>query len=410
MADKKQTYKKESYSVDAQGKMHDGISDPVPHGAPKKSVVNKVLKGLIGAGNTAVSMISGLLALTLVLYSGYVLVDTFSIQQNAKKTAWDLMAFKPEVIDDYNAALSAPQLRSINRDYRAWLTVFDTNIDYPVVQGENDLYYASHDIYNQSSLSGAIYLAAGSSSDFSDSYNVIYGHHMDNGAMFGGLDAFASEEYFNSHRTAALVTDSEIYDVEFFAVARTDAYETRIYNTGNRMDEVISFLAGGGQGGVGVGTSVLSYAAEAVIGAEKVVALSTCADTATSGRLAVFGVMRKRQLHPEEGSEEQTQDETTVPEYTEPEPVMVHLTINYVSILGDTVAESYEDILTNGGSYFVDSPEVEGFVPLRMSVEGRISGDTVITVLYVPDTEMIEDFGTPLGLGNIYVNTGDCWD
>ena len=30
-------------------------------------------------------------------------------------------------------------------------------------------------------------LAAGNSPDFSDDYNLVYGHHMDNGAMFGGL-------------------------------------------------------------------------------------------------------------------------------------------------------------------------------------------------------------------------------
>ena len=296
MADKKLIDHDKSYSTDSSGKKHDDLSDPVPHKAARKSVVDKVLDGLIGTGNGIVSLVAGLLAVTLVLYSGYVLVDTLIIQQNAQKSSWDLMAYKPEVIDDYNTALSGSPLAAMNKDYRAWLTVYDTNIDYPVVQGENDLYYASHDIYRQNSLTGAIYMAAGNSGDFSDSYNLIYGHHMDNKAMFGSLDAFTEESYFRSHKTGIVVAPSGIYDIEFFAVINTDAYESRVYSVGDRMGEVLSFLESGGEGGVGAGTSVLLYDSAVAAGAEKVIALSTCASAETSGRLVVFGTMKTRNL------------------------------------------------------------------------------------------------------------------
>lgn len=60
---------------------------------------------------------------------------------------------------DNNASLES-LLSEINPDYRAWLTIYDTNIDYPVMQGEDDLFYASRDIYKEVSLTGSIYLAA----------------------------------------------------------------------------------------------------------------------------------------------------------------------------------------------------------------------------------------------------------
>ena len=266
---------------------YDPMKDPAKHAAPAKSLVDKVIELALGAGGGAVTLLSGLLAAVLILYSGYVLYDTFATERAASSNAWDLLQFKPEIFEDTEAPIAASGLTDVNEDYRAWLTVYDTAIDYPVVQGKNDLYYATHDIYKRTSLTGAIYMAAGNSPDFSDSYNVIYGHHMDSGAMFGALDHMTGQE------TGVIVTDSEIYDVQFFAVATTDAYEEEIYSVGNRMNDVLAFLRSGGEGGVGVGTNVTYFNEEALTDATKVVALSTCADAETSGRLVVFGTMKK---------------------------------------------------------------------------------------------------------------------
>ena len=261
-----------------------------PHAAPSKSLTDKVIEMALSAGGGAVTLMSGLLAAVLMLYSGYVLYDTFNTQQNAASSAWDLLRFKPEIFEDSEAPLSSDDLATINADYRCWLTVFDTNIDYPVVQGENDLYYASHDIYQRPNLTGAIYLAAGNSPDFSDNYNVIYGHHMDNGAMFGGLDKMTGTE------TGLIITKKAIYDVAYFAIINTDAYESRVYSVGDRMDDVLDFLRSGGAGGVGLGTQVTYFNEAIAANATKVVALSTCANASTNGRLVVFGRMTERVL------------------------------------------------------------------------------------------------------------------
>ena len=285
----------------------DDFESPEPHKAPEKSLVEKLLDGILSTGNSAVSLLAGLLAGVLVLYSGYVIYDSVHTQYSAYSSAWDLLQYKPTFIEDERTALAATPLEEINEDYRAWLTVYDTNIDYPVVQGENDdLYYAWHDIYKQSSLTGSIYLAWQNSPDFSDSYNLIYGHHMDNGAMFGQLDkyvtvteegdVYGNNAFYSAHRTGVVVSKSGVYDLMVFGVVRTDAYESQIYTVGNRKDEVVSFLSSGGEGGVGIGTHVLIYDEEVAKSAEKVVALSTCASADTSGRLVVFARLTKRAL------------------------------------------------------------------------------------------------------------------
>ena len=259
-----------------------------PHMAPAKSLVDKVIELALSAGGGAVTLVSGLLAAVLILYSTYVLYDTYSIERAASSNAWELLELRPDIFDDYETPFSPSELEEINADYRCWLTVFGTPIDYPVVQGPNDTYYAAVDVFGQPSLTGAIYLAAANSGDLSDSYNLMYGHHMDSGAMFGSLDDMTGEE------TGVVITNDAIYDVQFFAIVNTDAYEDRIYSVGNRLDDVLDFLRSGGEGGVGVGTEVVYFNEEAAEGAEKLIALSTCANANTSGRLVVIGKMTKR--------------------------------------------------------------------------------------------------------------------
>ncbi len=267
----------------------DILKNPTPTGGAAKKTVDAVLTAL-KIGNGLVSLMAGLLASVLILYSGYVLYDSFATEYGAYTSSWDLLKYKPAVLDE-KPSEGEDKLAEINEDYRAWLTVYDTTIDYPVVQGPDDLYYASHDIYRNSSLTGAIYLAAGNDGSFSDSYNLLYGHHMDNGAMFGSLDRFMDEAYFKAHQTGIVVTKSGIYDISFFAAVSTDAYEWEIYRAGNRAGEVLSFLTGDRSKDVGLGTEILVYDQEAAKGASKIIALSTCADAQTNGRLVVFGKM-----------------------------------------------------------------------------------------------------------------------
>ena len=256
---------------------------------PKKSRIDAVLNTFMAAGNGLVSVLSGLLAAALVLYSGYVLYDTMYTTKQAD-SAWDLMQYRPEIIDDGSVPLSGSQLAAINGDYRAWITLYDTKIDYPVLQGSNDLFYASHDVYKKSSLTGSIYLAAANSPDFSDSYNLIYGHHMDGDVMFGTLDHYTDEGYLKTHKTGVIVSQDRVFDLEVIAVILTDAYAAELYTPGgDQMADVMEFIQ------EGIGDSTVYFDSVAAEGASAIVALSTCESSQTNGRLVVVARMDPRQ-------------------------------------------------------------------------------------------------------------------
>ena len=263
---------------------------------PKKSRIDAVLNTFMAAGNGLVSVLSGLLAAALVLYSGYVLYDTMYTTKQAD-SAWDLMQYRPEIIDDGSVPLSGSQLAAINGDYRAWITMYDTKIDYPVLQGSNDLFYASHDVYKKSSLTGSIYLAAANSPDFSDSYNLIYGHHMDGDVMFGTLDHYTDEGYLKTHKTGVIVSQDRVFDLEVIAVILTDAYAAELYAPGgDQMADVMEFIR------EGIGESTVYFDSAAAEGASAIVALSTCESSQTNGRLVVVARMDQRQNLPGKGA------------------------------------------------------------------------------------------------------------
>ena len=65
---------------------YDPMKDPTRHDAPQKALIDKVIELALGAGGGAVTLLSGLLAAVLIMYSGYVLYDTFATERQHPPT------------------------------------------------------------------------------------------------------------------------------------------------------------------------------------------------------------------------------------------------------------------------------------------------------------------------------------
>ena len=238
-----------------------------------------------GFGNKLLSIIAALLVLVMLAYGGYSLWNNYLVS-NAFISD-ELLKFKPvELTDEIAKVPTFDDLRAINPEVAAWITVDDTHIDYPVLQNEYDMYYVNHDVYGDFSISGSIFLSCQNSFDFSDSYNVVYGHHMDNGAMFGDVTEFLDEDFYNTHKTGELFCDGEIYDLEIFACVRCDAYDKVIYHIGPEVNfrDVLDYTE----------KMALYYDKAIADTSEKIIALSTCSDSTTNGRVLVFAKMVRR--------------------------------------------------------------------------------------------------------------------
>ena len=74
-----------------------------------------------------------------------------------------------------------------NPDVYAWIEYPGTNVDYPIVQREDDdAYYLRRDIDGREAVAGSLYTEhTYNSKTFDDPVTVIYGHNMANRSMFG---------------------------------------------------------------------------------------------------------------------------------------------------------------------------------------------------------------------------------
>ena len=228
-------------------------------------------------------ILTGLLIvlLTIILaYACFALWDTWRIYNGAGVDE-SLLQYKPELNADNGDSFE--ELMALNPDVCAWLSIEGTHIDYPVVQGTDNVTYVNTDVYGAFSLSGSIFLDYRNASDFTDSYSLIYGHHMDGEVMFGELAYFLEQAYFEEYATGLLYLPERTCRIEWFASFQTDAYDERVFTPGNLSDSQQTVLL------EWVRENALQYREIGVTEQDQLLALSTCSDASTNARTILLG-------------------------------------------------------------------------------------------------------------------------
>ena len=210
--------------------------------------------------------------LFLFFIGAYALYDSYLVYSAANDTSW--LAYKP----GYEG--TETETKPIQGQMVAWLTVPDTNIDYPVMQGENNQEYLTKDPFGEYSLAGSIFLDSRNTPNFCDQYSLIYGHHMEAGMMFGALDAFSDAFYRDAHPTATLMIEDRNYSLELFAFLEGSATEEALFSPTERP--VVDTLAV-------VREHAFWFSEDSAPGiSDRIVALSTCKYPDTVERTLLF--------------------------------------------------------------------------------------------------------------------------
>lgn len=224
---------------------------------------------------------TGLLVFFLLLFAmgSYALYDSALVYMDANDTS--LLKYKPGYEKE------EPE-KEIKGNKVAWITLDGTDIDYPVMQGNDNSEYLNKDPYGEYSLSGSIFLDSRNASDFSDSYSLIYGHHMEHGAMFGALDDFLDEDYFNAHRTGTLYVGDDVYRIQVFGVLECAATQEEIFApTEIPLEDTAGYI-----------TQKALYLDEKAWDKDrKILALSTCKYPDTADRTVVLTTIEKENSH-----------------------------------------------------------------------------------------------------------------
>ncbi len=113
-------------------------------------------------------------------------------------------------------------LLEFNADVMGWIAVAGTNIDYPVLQSEDNLYYLQHTIEKKEAKAGSIFMDFRNSGDGNDRNTILYGHNMRDGTMFRKLYQYKSQSFYKAHPVISFNTLYEDITWEIFSVYVTD--------------------------------------------------------------------------------------------------------------------------------------------------------------------------------------------
>lgn len=111
-------------------------------------------------------------------------------------------------------------LKKKNPDVVGWINIPGTDIDNPFYQCDDNDYYITHDSDRESNSYGAIFLDFRCDiSKLSTTQNqILYGHNMRYGAMFGTLRNYRELEFYQQHPIVNVDTLYESLEYKIFAI------------------------------------------------------------------------------------------------------------------------------------------------------------------------------------------------
>ncbi len=179
-------------------------------------------------------------------------------------------------------------LQAENEDLVAWITIPDTEIDYPVMLTPQDMeYYLHRDFQKKPSKHGTLFFDTRSAPLLTADSLLIYGHNMKDGTMFSSLREYTEEAFGTEHATITLSFPEETRTYQLFSVMQISTdndEEWSYYNCVGSLDAA-QFEA-----------YVQTFRRKALYSTEvqpctgdQLLILSTCAYHTHNGRLLVVG-------------------------------------------------------------------------------------------------------------------------
>ena len=108
-------------------------------------------------------------------------------------------------------------LQEVNEDVMGWILIPGTSVSYPLMDGDDNLFYLEHTWDKNSNSVGSIFLEENCSSDLDDFNTIIYGHNMKDKSMFGSLKLYKDEEFWKSAPYVYIVTEDGVLRYDVFA-------------------------------------------------------------------------------------------------------------------------------------------------------------------------------------------------
>lgn len=173
-----------------------------------------------------------------------------------------------------------------NIDYRGWIKIDNTNINYPILQGQDNEEYLYKDINNEYIVSGSIFMNY-LNNGFDDQNTVLFGHNMKNGTMFANLKKYKEEDFFyNNNDIEIELSNGQYLKYKVFSVYITDINDNYTKTSFEDKDEYKEFLER-------IKNKSIYKSDISVNENDKIITLSTCSYEFNDARMVVHGKLLK---------------------------------------------------------------------------------------------------------------------
>jgi sortase B len=156
----------------------------------------------------------GLIAAALDYY------ENRKVMGNIQVTFYDV-ELNENTNDPQNIRPGFDTLLKENEDLVGWITMEGTQIDYPILQAEDNIEYLTRNFYKDENRAGSIFMDYRNDIESTGQNTILYGHRMKDGSMFEQLSKYQDEDFFKNHPTFQFDTLYESYEAEIFAVYAT---------------------------------------------------------------------------------------------------------------------------------------------------------------------------------------------
>ena len=127
-------------------------------------------------------------------------------------------------IETTERMLKVKKLQKENDDIVGWLEIEDTNINYPVLQGDDNEFYLNRNYKKEKSEKGSIFLDAKYNWNIPSNNLLIYGHNIINGLMFQDLLKYESQDFYKKHPNIKFTTEKDDKEYEIISVFKSRVY------------------------------------------------------------------------------------------------------------------------------------------------------------------------------------------
>lgn len=115
-----------------------------------------------------------------------------------------------------------------NSDFKGWITIDGTKIDYPIYQTNDNTFYLAKNHLKKYSTYGSLLFDCNNkiSVTETDKNLVIYGNNIKSGDMFGELIKYQNIDFYKTHPTINFSTQYEKSIYKIYAVFLLNAYKS----------------------------------------------------------------------------------------------------------------------------------------------------------------------------------------